>query len=244
MHTGRRRPGPFWSRDPPIRGRAAHPTGVAVRQRTTHPEEGLTPACELDSFCRHLPVPSFWPCPPQPRSRRTARSTLRPPRQLPASIWRPSPRPTARPSASLRGSTTATHCPTCCASRVHAHAWPTTPAALRASRRVIGDWSTPRLRTHARRLRASVSELRRTGGAPDVPIPAALHAIAQCESGGNPAAVSSSGSYRGLFQFDYGTWASVGGSGDPAAAPAAEQYRRAAMLYARSGASPWPVCGR
>jgi hypothetical protein len=112
------------------------------------------------------------------------------------------------------------------------------------SRRRLAVWSTPRLRAHQRRLRASVSELRRTGGAPDVAIPAALHAIAQCESGGNPAAVDSSGTYRGLFQFDSGTWASVGGSGDPAAAPAEEQYRRAAMLYARSGASPWPVCGR
>ena len=112
------------------------------------------------------------------------------------------------------------------------------------SRRRLAAWSTPRLRAHQRRLRASVSELRRTGGAPDVAIPAALHAIAQCESGGNPAAVDSSGTYRGLFQFDRGTWASVGGSGDPAAAPAEEQYRRAAMLYARSGASPWPVCGR
>ena len=112
------------------------------------------------------------------------------------------------------------------------------------SRHRLVSWSTPRLRSHQRHLRASVSELRRTGGAPDVAIPAALHAIAQCESGGNPAAVDSSGTYRGLFQFDSGTWASVGGSGDPAAAPAQEQYRRAAMLYARSGASPWPVCGR
>ena len=40
------------------------------------------------------------------------------------------------------------------------------------------------------------------------------------------------------------TWASVGGSGNPAAAGEAEQNRRAAMLYAREGASPWPVCGR
>ena len=86
--------------------------------------------------------------------------------------------------------------------------------------------------------------LRLTGGAPNVAIPAALHAIARCESGGNPRAVSSSGSYRGLFQFDYGTWASVGGKGDPAAASAVEQYRRAALLYSRSGASSWPVCGR
>lgn len=72
---------------------------------------------------------------------------------------------------------------------------------------------------------------------------ATLKAIAACESGGNPTAVSPGGTYRGLYQFDYGTWASVGGSGDPAAAPAAEQTYRAALLYARSGPSPWPVCG-
>lgn len=70
-----------------------------------------------------------------------------------------------------------------------------------------------------------------------------LNAIAFCESGGDPTAVSSDGTYRGKYQFDYGTWESVGGSGDPAAAPEAEQDYRAALLYARSGSSPWPVCG-
>src|SRR5205823_3848463 len=71
-----------------------------------------------------------------------------------------------------------------------------------------------------------------------------LEAIAACESGGNPAAIGGGGAYRGKYQFDYGTWASVGGSGDPAAAPEAEQDRRAAILLARSGTSPWPVCGQ
>ena len=71
-----------------------------------------------------------------------------------------------------------------------------------------------------------------------------LEAIAQCESGGNPSAVDPSGTYRGKYQFDIPTWQSVGGSGDPAAASEAEQDRRAAMLYARSGSAPWPVCGR
>jgi hypothetical protein len=70
-----------------------------------------------------------------------------------------------------------------------------------------------------------------------------LESIAACESGGDPTAVSSDGSYRGLYQFDFGTWESVGGHGDPAAAPAAEQSYRAALLYSRSGSSPWPVCG-
>ena len=71
-----------------------------------------------------------------------------------------------------------------------------------------------------------------------------LEAIAACESGGNPHAIGGGGAYRGKYQFDYGTWASVGGSGDPAAAPEAEQDRRAQMLLDRSGTSPWPVCGQ
>lgn len=70
-----------------------------------------------------------------------------------------------------------------------------------------------------------------------------LDAIAACESGGDPAAVSSDGTYRGKYQFDEGTWESVGGHGDPAAAPEDEQDYRAALLYSRSGSSPWPVCG-
>ncbi len=70
-----------------------------------------------------------------------------------------------------------------------------------------------------------------------------LQAIAACESGGNPSAVGGGGSFRGKYQFDYGTWASVGGSGDPAAAPEAEQDARAQALLSRSGTSPWPVCG-
>lgn len=70
-----------------------------------------------------------------------------------------------------------------------------------------------------------------------------LDAIGACESGGDPTAVSSDGSYRGKYQFDYGTWESVGGTGDPAAAPEQEQDYRAALLYSQSGSSPWPVCG-
>jgi hypothetical protein len=72
---------------------------------------------------------------------------------------------------------------------------------------------------------------------------ATLESIAACESGGDPTVVSSDGSYRGKYQFDYGTWESVGGTGDPAAAPEQEQDYRAALLYSQSGSGPWPVCG-
>ena len=105
-------------------------------------------------------------------------------------------------------------------------------------------WSLARLRRERRSLRADIRALRRTGGAPNVPMPAVLQSIAACESGGDPHAVGGGGAFRGKYQFDYGTWARVGGNGDPAAAPEAEQDRRAAMLYARAGSSPWPVCGR
>ena len=69
-----------------------------------------------------------------------------------------------------------------------------------------------------------------------------LEAIAACESGGDPTAVNPAG-YYGKYQFDMGTWASVGGAGNPAEASEAEQDYRAALLYSRAGSSPWPVCG-
>ncbi len=99
-------------------------------------------------------------------------------------------------------------------------------------------------------LRAEVKEARKAAAEPKVASPdslgvsqGTLESIAACESGGDPTATSADGTYRGKYQFDYGTWASMGGSGDPAAASVAEQDYRAAMLYAQSGSSPWPVCG-
>lgn len=69
-------------------------------------------------------------------------------------------------------------------------------------------------------------------------------ALAQCESGGNPRAVSPGGDYRGLYQFSLSTWHGVGGSGDPIDASPAEQTNRAQILYSRTGRSSWPVCGK
>lgn len=68
-------------------------------------------------------------------------------------------------------------------------------------------------------------------------------ALAQCESSGNPRAVDPSGTYFGLYQFDVGTWRSVGGSGYPHQASASEQTYRAQLLYRQRGSQPWPVCG-
>jgi peptidoglycan hydrolase-like protein with peptidoglycan-binding domain len=72
---------------------------------------------------------------------------------------------------------------------------------------------------------------------------ATLERIAECESGGDPTAISATGQYRGKYQFDRQTWQHLGGSGDPAAAPEAEQDARAAQLLAKRGTAPWPVCG-
>jgi resuscitation-promoting factor RpfB len=69
-------------------------------------------------------------------------------------------------------------------------------------------------------------------------------ALANCESSGNPRAVSSNGDYRGLYQFTMSSWAGVGGSGDPIDASPSEQTYRAQILYRRSGDAVWPVCGR
>jgi uncharacterized protein YabE (DUF348 family) len=69
-------------------------------------------------------------------------------------------------------------------------------------------------------------------------------ALARCESGGNPRAVSSTGKYRGLYQFSMTTWRSVGGQGDPIDNSAGEQTYRAKVLYNKAGAGQWPHCGK
>ena len=69
---------------------------------------------------------------------------------------------------------------------------------------------------------------------------AILDQIAACESGGNPAAVSPDGTYRGKYQFSRATWRGLGGEGDPAKAPEWLRDRMAPKLYPQSGTSPWP----
>jgi len=73
-------------------------------------------------------------------------------------------------------------------------------------------------------------------------LPRILRQIAECESGGNPRAVSPGGQYRGKYQFSLETWRNLGGTGDPADASEAEQDRIALKLYRRSGTAPWPNC--
>ena len=136
-----------------------------------------------------------------------------------------------------------------------------TPRAVRAARRLAdlrdADFSaaderatlrartvaevrerSERLNRAARREREQQAEAEQAAATPPH-----LAAIAACESGGVPTTDTGNGFY-GKYQFTLSTWAAVGGSGDPAAAPEAEQDMRAAMLYEREGAAPWPVCGQ
>ena len=84
----------------------------------------------------------------------------------------------------------------------------------------------------------------RRGSRAPASVPTILQRIAECESGGNPEAVSRDGRYRGKYQFMRSTWRSLGGTGDPAAASEATQDRMALKLYRAEGTRPWPVCGR
>src|SRR6185503_2547595 len=76
-----------------------------------------------------------------------------------------------------------------------------------------------------------------------VRIPAVLRQIAECESGGNPRAISPGGTYRGKYQFSRSTWRNLGGTGDPADAPEWVQDKLALKLYRMNGTAPWPNCG-
>ena len=82
------------------------------------------------------------------------------------------------------------------------------------------------------------------GGGGLAGLPAALVRIADCESGGDPTAVSPSGRYRGKYQFQRSTWTVWGGRGsDPAEASEAHQDSVALRLYRARGPAPWPNCG-
>lgn len=68
--------------------------------------------------------------------------------------------------------------------------------------------------------------------------------VAKCESSLNPRAVSPSGKYRGLWQFDRATWKAYGGPGkDPIKVNARRQTEVAWRLFADRGWQPWPTCG-
>ena len=105
--------------------------------------------------------------------------------------------------------------------------------------RRVRDDAVSVIRDRNQRLRKRIARLeRRAGSTASAP----LQAIASCESGGDPSTNTGNGFY-GKYQFTLGTWPSVGGSGNPAAASEAEQDNRAAMLYAPSARRPGPSAG-
>jgi hypothetical protein len=65
--------------------------------------------------------------------------------------------------------------------------------------------------------------------------------LGQCESGGNYSINTGNGFY-GKYQFDAGTWHSLGYSGLPSNAAPAVQDEAAHRLYDQRGWSPWPAC--
>ena len=65
-----------------------------------------------------------------------------------------------------------------------------------------------------------------------------------CESTETYGVQSSNGLFFGAYQFTEETWGTVGGEGNPAHAPPAEQDARARVLFSQRGAQPWPICGR
>ena len=116
-------------------------------------------------------------------------------------------------------------------------------------RRLRGD-SPKELRAELKRSRRELRKAKRAAAEAETgqaaaagAAPGHLQAIAACESGGNYSTNTGNGFY-GAYQFTQETWAAVGGTGNPAAASPAEQDKRAAMLYAQQGSSPWPVCGQ
>ena len=113
------------------------------------------------------------------------------------------------------------------------------PVQLRWSNRALVRAN----RKLGKRIRGVRADLRDKHAGLTPGVRATLEQIAACESHGNPRAIGGGGAYRGKYQFSFGTWASVGGKGDPARASEAEQDRRAAMLLTRSGRGHWPVCG-
>jgi hypothetical protein len=114
--------------------------------------------------------------------------------------------------------------------------------AARRHARVARRWSSARLRRENHRLERQL-EATSTGATTAGVAGGTLAAIRSCESGGNYSTNTGNGFY-GAYQFTQSTWEGVGGSGSPANASPAEQDRRAAILYSRSGAGQWPVCGR
>jgi resuscitation-promoting factor RpfA len=107
-----------------------------------------------------------------------------------------------------------------------------TPHARRVMRRVVV------LGACAAVAAVTVMELRHSSNAAADPSPQDWFRLRMCESGNNYA-INTGNFHYGAYQFDLPTWRSVGGTGFPNLASAAEQDARALMLYRMRGWQPW-----
>jgi hypothetical protein len=80
-----------------------------------------------------------------------------------------------------------------------------------------------------------------TTASPPSSISAAFAAIRNCESSDDYSLNTGNG-YYGAYQFSYGTWIGLGGTGLASNATPAEQDAAAYKLYLASGWAPWPEC--
>ena len=119
-----------------------------------------------------------------------------------------------------------------------------TPRAVRLARKLDISAAAERRRARGKspaQLRARIRGLKHRLNAPTAS--PTMQAIAQCESGGNPATDTGNGFY-GKYQFDLQTWQALGGSGNPPRPPRPSRTAAPPPLYSQAGPSPWPVCGR
>jgi peptidoglycan hydrolase-like protein with peptidoglycan-binding domain len=84
----------------------------------------------------------------------------------------------------------------------------------------------------------TVLELRHTSTAAADPSAQDWLRLRTCESGNNYS-INTGNDHYGAYQFDLSTWRSVGGTGYPYQASAAEQDARALILYRMRGWQPW-----
>lgn len=120
-------------------------------------------------------------------------------------------------------------------------------ARLRLPARVCTPWSQSTNSTVKRGLAAAGIAVSVVAGASACtsggPTASQLYALRMCESGGNYG-INTGNGYYGAYQFSLSTWRSLGYSGYPNQASPATQDAAVRKLYARSGWSPWPVCGQ
>lgn len=118
-------------------------------------------------------------------------------------------------------------------------------AVVASQERNVAPAIAPRVYTPPEEINTMIEKYAAEYGAD----PLMMKKIAKCESGYNPAAISPSGAYHGIYQFVSSTWVSnrnaMGLDPDPdLRRDAQESIRTAAFKMGRDGYSAWPTCSR